>query len=58
MELMTFPRRSFVLKQWLLVLLLSIYLFLFFPLPESPFFLGGTLAVILWLVERALEEPV
>ncbi len=58
MKLMAFSRRSSVFKQWLLVLLLFSYLFLFFPLPESPFFLGATLAIILWIVEGALQQPV
>lgn len=55
MQPMAYQQGSSVLKQWLLVLLLFSYLLLFFPVPESPFVLGATLAIILWMVEKAIQ---
>ncbi len=42
-------------KRWVLVIILLILATLFLPLPESPFLLGGALAIILWLLKRYLS---
>lgn len=42
-------------KWYTLVTLLLVLSVLFLPLPESPFFLGGALAIILWVLTRYLS---
>ncbi|WP_336021785.1 hypothetical protein [Halobellus salinisoli] len=41
-------------KWWALLILLLALSALFLPLPESPFFLGGSLAIILWILKKDL----
>ena len=41
-----------VFKWWILVILLLALSAILLPLPESPLFLGGSLAIILWILKK------